>query len=63
MIHLVQAVFSYLAYLFAGIGVFNLLRLGKANRITAETVAIGWVVVSIYLRVIENREILGLICK
>ena len=61
MIHLVQVLISYLGYIFAGLGVFNLVRRGNANRMTAEIVAIGWVLISIYLRVIENNHILDLI--
>ena len=61
MVHLVHVVASYLGYAFAGIGVYTLMTAGKANRGTAGIVAIGWVLISIYLRVIENKALLDLI--
>jgi len=58
---MVHALASYLGYLFALVGVYTLIQRGGANKGTAGIVAIGWVLVSIYLRVIENQHLLSLI--
>lgn len=61
MIHLVHAVAAWLGYGLSGIGVFALVHKSGANRVAATIVALSWILISIYLRVIENQMVLSLI--
>lgn len=58
MIKLVNVAVYMLGYIFSGIGVYYLMTWSKTTRVAATIVAISWVLISIYFRVIEDKTML-----